>query len=188
MAEGMRCSNLLHKQGNTLVSDIVETYCESFGKTAEFSIWSHAGRDGPVGTKRTSNKALDEKQMTLDGWNAIDFNWAPGANANFYGCKTGVGDKDKPSFSTRISSLNNYLNVNVHGQISSAYPSLYTNIRLNNIEMIRGVFSCPTYMVGGEPLGIKGLLFPTRTKANPMRTSRNGIEIDNNYFQPGRKN
>ncbi|MDD7304443.1 MAG: hypothetical protein SPF56_02970 [Bacteroidaceae bacterium] len=171
----------------SLVGNIVGTYGDSFGKTAEFSIWSHAGVDGPTGTTRTSQNALDGKQMTLDGWNNIDFNWAPDANANFYGCKTGVANDGSPSFSTRISSLSNYRNINVHGQTSSAYPSRYTNVRQNTQEMINGSFSYPTYMVGGSSLGIVGRFFPTHSKANPMRTSRNGRGTINNYYQPGRR-
>ncbi|RRC99108.1 hypothetical protein [Prevotella sp. OH937_COT-195] len=169
----------------SLVSSAVESYGDIFGKTAEFSIWSHAGKDGPTGTIRTSHNALDGKQMTLEGWGNIDFNWASGATANFYGCKTGVGDYSNPSFSTRISSLNNYRDVSVHGQTSSAYPSNYTNIRQNNQEMINGVFSYPTYMVGGASLGIVGHFFPTSTRANPMRTSRNGKGVVDRYYQPG---
>ncbi|MBR1521214.1 MAG: hypothetical protein IJ635_08250 [Bacteroidaceae bacterium] len=169
----------------SLVSSAVEAYGDTFGKTAEFSIWSHAGKDGPTGTIATSHNALDGKQMTLEGWGNIDFNWASGANANFYGCKTGVGDNSNPSFSTRISSLNNYRNVNVHGQTSSAYPSIYTNIRQNNQEMLNGTFSYPTYMVGGSSLGIVGRFFPTCTQAKPMRTSRNGRGIVDRYYQPG---
>ncbi len=169
----------------SLVSSAVKSYGDTFGKTAEFSVWSHAGKDGPTGTIATSHNALDGKQMTLGGWGSIDFNWASDANANFYGCKTGVGDNSNPSFSTRISSLNNYRNVNVHGQTSSAYPSMYTNIRQNNKEMMNGAFSYPTYMVGGPSLGITGRFFPTSTLANPMRTSRNGKGVVNGYYQPG---
>lgn len=169
----------------TLVSSVIETYGESFGKTSEFSIWSHAGKDGPRGTVPTSKNALDRKQMTLEGWSGIDFNWSAEANANFYGCKTGVGDMSNPSFSTKISSLSNYRNVNVHGQTSSAYPSVYTDIRQNNQDMLGGRFSYPTYMVGGGSLGVVGRFFPTYSQANPMRTSRNGKGVVNNYYQPG---
>lgn len=170
----------------SLVSSAVESYGDTFGKTAEFSIWSHAGLDGPIGTTRTSQTAFGETQMTMGGWNNIDFNWASDANANFYGCKTGVANDGSPSFSTRISSLSNYRNVNVHGQTSSVYPSLYTNVRQNTQEMINGSFSYPTYMVGGGSLWL-GRYFPTYSPANPMRTSRNGRGIINNYYQPGRR-
>lgn len=168
-----------------LVSSAVGSYGDSFGKTAEFSVWSHAGKDGPTGTIATSHNALDGKQMTLEGWGNIEFNWATGANANFYGCKTGVGDNSSPSFSTRISALSNYRGVSVHGQTSSAYPSIYTNVRQNNKKMINGTFSYPTYMVGGSSLGITGRFFPTCTPANPMRTSRNGRGVVDRYYQPG---
>lgn len=169
----------------SLVSSAVGSYGDSFGKTAEFSVWSHAGKDGPTGTIATSHNALDGKQMTLEGWGNIEFNWATGANANFYGCKTGVGDNSSPSFSTRISALSNYRGVSVHGQTSSAYPSIYTNVRQNNKKMINGTFSYPTYMVGGSSLGITGRFFPTCTPANPMRTSRNGRGVVDRYYQPG---
>ena len=169
----------------SLVSSAVGSYGDSFGKTAEFSVWSHAGKDGPTGTIATSHNALDGKQMTLEGWGNIEFNWATGANANYYGCKTGVGDNSSPSFSTRISALSNYRGVSVHGQTSSAYPSIYTNVRQNNKKMINGTFSYPTYMVGGSSLGITGRFFPTCTPANPMRTSRNGRGVVDRYYQPG---
>lgn len=171
----------------SFVSSAVKSYGEIFGKTAEFSIWSHAGKDGPTGSVTTSHNALDGKQMTLEGWGNINFNWTSDANANFYGCKTGVDDSSDPSFSTRISSLKNYRNVSVHGQTSSAYPSIYTNIRQNNQEMINGSFSYPTYMVGGASLGIIGRFFPTSTQANPMRTSINGKGVVNGYYQPGKR-
>lgn len=76
----------------SLISSAIESYGDTFGKTAEFSVWSHAGKDGPTGTIATSHNALDGKQMTLEGWGNIDFNWAPDANANFisylYGWRT----------------------------------------------------------------------------------------------------
>lgn len=78
---------------------------DDFGKTAEFSVWSHAGKDGPTGTIATSHNALDGKQMTLEGWGNVDFNWALGANANFYGCKIGVGDNSNPTYMVREPSL-----------------------------------------------------------------------------------
>lgn len=169
----------------SLISGAVKLFGDTFGKTDEISIWSHAGKDGPTGTIATSRNALDDKQMTLEGWGNIDFNWASDANANFNGCKTGVADNSSPSFSTRISSLYNYRNVSVHGQTSSAYPSIYTNYRENNQKMVNGTLSYPIYMVGGESLGVFGHFFPTSTQANPMRTSRNGKGVVDSYYQPG---
>ena len=40
-------------------------------------------------------------------------------------------------------------------------------------------------MVGGSSLGIVGRFFPTSTRANPMRASRNGKGIVDRYYQPG---
>ncbi len=48
------------------------TYSEIFGKTADFSIWSHAGLDGPTGTLPTSENGVDGKQMSVDGWGSIN--------------------------------------------------------------------------------------------------------------------
>ena len=169
----------------TIVENAITTYSDKYGKTAEFSIWSHAGYDGPVGTIPTSSNTLDKKQMTLEGWSSIEFNWAQNANANFYGCKTGLERNTTPSFSTNISTLQNFQDIFIHGQTSSAYPSIYTNVRYNTSNILQGIFSYPTYLVGGNSLGILGHLFPTQTIANPMSTSKNGQRITTNYYQPG---
>ena len=170
-----------------LVGNVVDTYSENFGETAEFSIWSHASIDGPIGTEPTSVYAIDDYQMSDEGWGNINFNWEKGATANFYGCRTGVNDGEKASFVTRISSNSNFRNVIVNGQISSGYPSKYVNVRWNTHEMMNGNFSYPTYMVGGKSLGLTGRLFPTFSPANPMRSSINGKGKVNNYYQPGRR-
>ncbi len=169
------------------VKNVIDTYSESFGATAEFSMWSHAGIDGPTGTMPTSANAIDNYQMSNEGWSNIDFNWKDGATANFYGCKTGVSNGRQASFSTRVSSYPNFKDVIVHGQTSSAYPSIYTNVRQNTQEMLNGNFSYPTYMVGGGHLGISGRFLPTFSPANPMRSSMNGRGGVGNYFQSGRR-
>ncbi len=59
------------------------------GKTSEVSIYGHASTDGPVGKKLTSGKyAKDGKQLSIEGWEKIDFNWADDSNAYFCGCNT----------------------------------------------------------------------------------------------------
>jgi hypothetical protein len=58
--------------------------------------------------------------------------------------------------------------------------------------MINGSFCTPTYMVAAGSLGVYGRHFPTKTDANPMRISRNGVGFSYNetgqpIYQPGRK-
>ncbi len=67
-------------------------------KTTEVCFYSHGGTDGPVGEINTSKynladetgrKEWDSKQMSLDGWKQIDFNFDPDNSiAAFYGCKS----------------------------------------------------------------------------------------------------
>ncbi len=69
----------------------------SWLQTTEVCFFSHAGTDGPVGNTRTSKynladetgrEAWDKKQMSLDGWKQINFNFDPNNSiAVFYGCK-----------------------------------------------------------------------------------------------------
>ena len=168
------------------VNDIVGNYSEQYGATAEFSIWSHASIDGPVGTVPTSEYGLDEKQMSIEGWRNINFNWSSNASANFFGCKTGVASEDRESFVTRLSGLSNFRNVTISGQTSSAYPSISTDMRENTNAMLKGDFSYPTYMVGGNPL-ILDRFHPSTTPANPMRRSRNGKGyVSRDFYQSGR--
>ena len=169
------------------VEDIVDEYSDTYGQTAEFSIWSHAGIGGPAGTENTSSDALDRKQMTLGGWGKINFNWQNGAVANFFGCRTGVASNYQASFSTRVSALGNFRNVSVYGQTSYAYPSTYVNLRANTHSMVNGAFSYPTYMVGASRLGLSGRFFPTISKANAMRKSYNGRGAVNGHYQKGIK-
>jgi RHS repeat-associated protein len=170
-----------------------------YGKTREFGIWSHAGTDGPIGGVSTSRNALDDKQMTMDGWSQIDFNWADKGptKAGFYGCNTGRDPEgsDRASFVTELSGKKNMKDVFVWGQSTSSYPSMYTDVRESTSAMRDGYFNHPTYMVAAPPLKkvadrIFGQYAPTT--ANPMRISRNGKgEIRNAvgqpYYQPGRK-
>jgi RHS repeat-associated protein len=168
-----------------LVGNVIDTYSENFGKTAEFGIWSHASIDGPKGTVPTSTNAIDEKQMSIEGWGNIVFNWGDKASASFYGCRAGVSENGSTSFTTQISGLDNFRNVSVYGQTAYSYPSRYTNVRKTSLEMMHNNFSYPTYMVGGKKgNGTKSLLFGIG--AYPMRKSRNGYGVVSNYYQPGK--
>ncbi|MBR5695369.1 MAG: hypothetical protein IKX43_03935 [Paludibacteraceae bacterium] len=189
------------------VDKITSTYSAKYGETAEFGIWSHAGLDGPTGTALTSSNSLDEKQMTLEGWSQIDFKWkneGEGAKAGFYGCKTGVNPvkwqwtplphkKEETSFVTKISGLANFKNVSVWGQLSSAYPSEYTNYRQNTkegendkfiLKEEKGVVTSFSHIY---LVGRKGRFF-NRKVALPMRVSKNNKEERESFQQGKTKN
>jgi RHS repeat-associated protein len=191
-----------------VVENDVKELSPKHGATREFGIWSHAGLDGPIGSKAASKDALynagDAKpgggtydktssQLSLSGWSKINFNWAKDGEttAGFYGCNTGKDPTggDRASFVTSISSASNFKDVNVWGQTSSSYPSMYTNVRQTNERMRDGDFEKQTiYMVSAPPLGWNGRKGITR--ANSMRVSRNGIGAASSsngtpIYQPG---
>ncbi|RZJ72575.1 DUF6443 domain-containing protein [Flavobacterium sp.] len=130
---------------------------EKYGKTKEFGVWSHAGTDGPVGTAETSKNALslmENRQMSLEGWADIKFNWAENARAFFYGCQTSVDPSgEKKGFTTEVSGLSNFKDVSVFGQTSYTYPSMYANSRRPSSNQLNGIFGKkgePTYIVAGN--------------------------------------
>ena len=174
------------------VSSITKKYSEKYGKTAEFSIWSHAGIDGPIGTVTTSENILDGKQMSIKGWGKIDFNWGQDAVANFFGCRTGVFQDGVASFVTRLSAQSNFKDVKVSGQTSSSYPSSYTNYRENSDfgddtfgYYINGnTYFSQTYMVGGIRRN-QDWNGNEQNIALPMRTSMNGKNITTTHYQDG---
>lgn len=196
------------------VHSIVTDYSSKYGQTREFSIWSHAALDGPIGTSPTSSNAKDDYQMSMKGWGSIEFNWKDsGAKANFFGCNTGVNYEKKEisnyydngslvpeysikttSFANEISSLANFKGVTVSGQSSSAFPSQYTNYRLNsengadnfiNWEKNGVVSFQRTYLVGGYRRSQDWNL-NEQNVALPMQNNRNGMTI-NRSFQQGEK-
>lgn len=169
-----------------IVSNIVSTYSEQYGATAEFGLWSHSGLDGPIGTVPTSNNPLETIQMNMQGWGNIDFNWENNASAYFYGCRSGVSSNGYSSFTTDLSALQNFHNVNVYGQSSYSYPSIYTNRRETNLNMIQGTFSYPTYMVGGYK-GDGARAFFQGVHSPSMRKSNNGHGHLGGYYQRGRR-
>ena len=158
------------------VNTIVNLYSEKYGGTKEFSLWSHGGVDGPTGSIKTSQNALDENQMTIEGWGRINFNWTDNASANFYGCRTGVTRDAKSSFSTEISSLDNYKNVIVSGQPSYAYPSIYPDRIRISPGIAQNVFTYPVYMVAGNRRDPRRALGFT-VNGKSMVKSRNGKVI-----------
>lgn len=168
------------------VNSIVSCYSKQYGNTIEFDLWSHSGLDGPIGTVPTSNYPLETLQMNMQGWESIDFNWANNASAYFYGCRTGASSTEYSSFTTNLSALKNFHNINIYGQSSFSYPSVYTNRRETTLDILQGNFSYPTYMVGGtKGDGINA--FFIGTPAPSMRKSYNGRGHLKNYFQSGRR-
>lgn len=186
----------------TMTQWAVDTYSEKYGKTAEVGVWSHAGWDGPIGTKETAKDPLDpgSYQMSQEGWGKINFNWKEnGASMTFYGCNTGNDYDQQPrdenrtyvgSFAKAISGLSNYKGVEVAGQSSSSYPSFYTNVRATNLARSRdwgyGWNIGNTYMVGGNANeGKRSLWFTSGAypKANPMNVYKNRKFLRSQYQQ-----
>jgi RHS repeat-associated protein len=182
----------------------------NYGTTVEVGVWSHCGLNGPVGGQPASSNPLScnngvcSSQMALEGWGKIDFNWSQNSRANFFGCNSG-NSKSGESFTTGLSRLNNFKDVNVAGQPTYAYPSKYVNSRsltmsqaMNsylpvvssvhiNGEVGPGATAINihrTYMVAGEREKSLNSFFGG-TKANPMTVSKNGVIITTQQYQPG---
>lgn len=85
--------------------------CAGYGKVAEFSIWSHGALDGPIGEEATTrrgpltSKQKDlPKQLTLDEWGDIDFNWNEAYSfAAFYACRSAIGRHSHPYSETAFA-------------------------------------------------------------------------------------
>jgi RHS repeat-associated protein len=133
------------------VKEITVEFSPTYGKTAEFGLWSHGAMDGPIGSENTTEDAIAPTQMTIKGWAKIEFNWSQnGENcrAGFYGCRTGVLQTNSEylygadvqskrpipgsSFVEKLSNENNFKNVTVVGQTSYSFPSKFTNYRENS--------------------------------------------------------
>ena len=162
----------------------IDIFSEQYGQTAEAGVWSHAGWDGPIGATPTSGDyALHDYQMSLEGWNSINFNWnSEGANMSFYGCNTGndiAGGQWVGSFARNISEQSNFKGVNVWGQQTSSYPSFSPYIRATNFARTAGYGYGigDTYMVGGnagEGKQSHWFMRGNYPRANPMNIYKNG--------------
>lgn len=64
------------------------------GEICEFAIWSHAAIDGPTGAEKVSRDSAScfhlQKQLGMEEWGSIDFNWSEDSYAAFYGCRTAI--------------------------------------------------------------------------------------------------
>ena len=109
------------------IEENISRYSEKYGKTKEVSFWSHAGFEGPIGTVNSEGEDITgTRQLSINGWRKIDFNWGKQASLGFFGCNTGnVNDKYPEAFAKQISE--EIKNVNVYGQptVSSFSGSQY---------------------------------------------------------------
>lgn len=166
---------------STIESDIADNK-DTYGKTAEFGLWSHSGLGGPF--IENANGSYD--QLSVANWGKIDFNWGDDANARFYGCRSGKdpdlnadrasNGTNEFSFAQSLSSMANMRNVTVWGQTERSWPSSYTNVRSQEN-------TGSTYMVGSKKAssGIQNFItaFNTRVLGQPtyayrMATYQNG--------------
>lgn len=132
------------------VEEYVDKYSKIYGKTKEVGFWSHAGYDGPIGTVYSDyDDIIDNKQLSIDGWSKINFNWEHNASIGFYGCNTGNPSADgTKSFAQKISEK--MPNINVYGQPSSSYFSSSTRQAKkvgNNIITYKNKDFLRTYLI-----------------------------------------
>jgi hypothetical protein len=149
-------------QIKNMVAQTVNDLSKQYGQTKEVGLWSHgAAEHGPSGGTTTSNDASgDGRQMSLEGWGDVDFNWKEGgASFTMYGCNTAnnINKKDEwvGSYAKKLSELPSFDNVEVAGQSSSTYPSTSPVARITNFtrQLTPGLgFAIgETYMIGGNP-------------------------------------
>lgn len=149
---------------------IINNYIKIYGgkskaKIREVNIFSHSGTDGPITYDTPNDPPLNDKkkQMHIDGWSSIDFNWATYKGTTktrcvFFGCRSAV---EKDSFAMKISALPNYSGVEVIGQSTSSFPSVFPDYRVTTGARSIPIFGgigwdiANTYMIGS--LGGKGL-------------------------------
>ncbi len=160
-------------------------YSEQYGKTAEVSIYSHSGLDGPMGSEYTQHYSTDGYQMSSEGWGNIDFNWGTNANMRILGCNSGnMEDGEDFNFALNLSKLSNFKNVTVWGQKKSSYPSFCIDERKSSANMDNGTFpkGSRVYMVGSDG-GLDDKFF---NNAYKMTRAKNG-NLQTPAFQPGKK-
>jgi len=171
-----------------MVKSCVNQNSEKYGKTQEVGIWSHSGsEDGSRGhdiVKKYPVAGDRPRQMTLEGWNSINYNWSENdAKMLVYGCNSGNEDKGF-SFARRVSELDNMNDVSVWGQSTYGYPSSSPYYRKTTMSRSMGLYIGPTYYVGSE----KGkgyvsmwFLLSSYPNAKQMNVYRNGRKIKSAY-------
>jgi RHS repeat-associated protein len=171
------------------VSSIVSTHSKIYGKTAEVAIWSHSAIDGPRGSEPTTSDGKDGKQMTLTGWNKIEWNWSSKNSRLFiFGCNSATTEVNffspNKNFSRSLSEQSKYKDVVVWGQQEYSYPSIYTDERYVTLDIENETYDNvkEIYFVGSDG-GIDDFFFNNGYK---MRRFKNGNELYESY-QPGKK-
>jgi hypothetical protein len=87
-----------------------------------------------------------------------------------------------------LSGLDNFKNVSVSGQPSSAYPSEFTDFRVATIPKAAGFYSSDTYFVAGQTgQGLGALGFGDRPAAGHMKTYKNRQIQSEKAYGPGRR-
>ena len=104
-----------------IVERNISKYSRHYGKTKEVGFWSHAGYDGPIGTRYSdADNIIGDRQLSINGWSEINFNWSDNASIGFYGCNTANDDRGM-SFAQKISEK--MPGINVFGQPGGSYFS-----------------------------------------------------------------
>jgi hypothetical protein len=152
------------------ILDIIPRYIEKYGgksavKIKEVSINSHAGQDGPIGSidnpkKFSFNTSTEIGQMTMEGWQSIDFNWcADSPRFVIYGCDSALEHppEDRPkamhfrSFAKALSAASNYKDVEVWGQSTKSVPSFLPDYRVTSLD--RDIYAGGSFIEPGWKIG-----------------------------------
>lgn len=153
---------------------------QQYGKTKEVGFWSHAGYDGPIGSINSSeDDIIGSRQLSIEGWGKINFNWAPNAAIGFYGCNSGTTKKkSEKNFAKSISKNGNMKNINVYGQpTTSAFSgSQYKAKKVDSSQMLHDKgYSFPrTYQVASKYYTI---FWKFNSEVLRMKLYRNGNKI-----------
>jgi len=139
------------------VDEIVKELSPVYGETREFGLWSHAGLDGPIGSKTSSKGSIGNNQMSIEEWGKINYNWKNNgidAQALFFGCRTAASVDDHGNsvipWVQSISANKNMKNVDVFGQTHRSWPSKLRNRGLTTSEFRDDIHNYPVYMVGSN--------------------------------------
>ena len=90
-------TNLGNLKSN-IETQLKQSQKEGYGKTLEFSVFSHNGADGSVGSYNENNKIdlsrqtgseFDKGQISKENWSDINYNFdSNNSIASFYGCNS----------------------------------------------------------------------------------------------------